>query len=219
MDYDLLIAHLADYLTLLPFIVGLVHWKNESRTLKLLTLFLGVESLITGVMYVFAGQGINNMFMVHINTLIAYLFVVRLFSEHVTAKMKLILTNSVLLYMAVFVVTLALGIESVFRRPLYLVTLLAIVVSLVSMYTLITMLWDPPKHGPFRDERFWLSLGMFFAYAAGTFIYAGISTFLSVKLHSVHSILQIISHLIFAYGFWATSSSLLPRSSIVRATE
>lgn len=157
--------------------------------------------------------------MVHINSLIVYFFVVIIFSEYVSEKMKILLTNSVPVYTGLLLLTIALDIESVFRRPLYSVTLLAIVVSLVSMYTLITMLWDPPEHGPFRDERFWLSLGMFFAYAAGTFIYAGIATFLSTRLHSVHSILQIISHLIFAYGFWATSRSILPRSSVVRATE
>ena len=219
MDYDFLIVVWADYLSPLPFIVGLVYWRRESRTLKILTLFLGVECLVIGVMYVFASQGINNMFMVHINSLIVYFFVVIIFSEYVTEKMKVLLTNSIPLSLGILLLTLALDIESVFRRPIYLVTLLALVVTLVSMYTLITMLWDSPEHGPFRDERFWLSLGMFFAYAAGTFMYAGISTFLSTRLHTVHSILQIISHLIFAYGFWATARSIPPPLSIVSVTE
>ncbi len=159
------------------------------------------------------------MFMVHINTLIVYIFVVNIFSEYVPERMKALLTSSVPLFTGLILVTLALGTESVFRRPIYSVTLLALVVTMLSMYTLLSMLWDSPEHGPLGDERFWISLGMFFAYSAGTFIYAGITTFLSTKLHSVHSILQIIALFIFAYGFWATARSRPPTSSIAGATE
>ena len=73
---------MADLLSLLPFGLGLVFWKGETSTQKKLTIFLGVEALYHGLMYAIGSNGINNMFLVHINTFIIYIFMVKIFSGY-----------------------------------------------------------------------------------------------------------------------------------------
>ena len=186
---------------MVAFGVGVYFWRLSSRSLKLLTGLLLYGNINNLICYLVGKSVGNNMPVVHIYTLIAYLFVALLFSLWHKRRTAILIRLSIPAFYIIYVVLLLTGYEKLMLPNKYSLTIMGLLVAIISLYTLYMLLKDHTDFPVRKDERFWVSLGAFSNFSNNIFVFTGIPVFITLPLWYIYDVLVIIGNILFIMGY------------------
>ncbi len=186
---------------LLPLGAGLVKWRIAPRPMRLLTVLLLYAALSDIFSVTLAIRAINNIFLFHAGVIVFYPILALLFSYWHSRRSKRLLRWSIPIFIAAVLLLFVLGYETLERPPSHSLSVMSIMLAITSLYTLFTLMRDGSNYPVYRDERFWVSLGVFMSYATTTFIYSGIMDGITDDIWIAHNIIHTIGNLCYLVGF------------------
>ncbi len=176
--------------------------------MKLLTVLLAVDTLFTIVMFTFAINHINNLFLMHFYTLLAYVLIALLFScWHSTFAMRL-MRLSIPLLVVIYLLFLGAGVEVLDRPNKYTLSLVGMLVAVITLYTLYSSVSDENEIAVHRQEKFWVSIGFFVSFSATSVAAASIPEHITSQLWSITTVLIGISYLFYLKAFICMHKSI-----------
>ncbi|MFB0516694.1 MAG: hypothetical protein ACETWG_08820 [Candidatus Neomarinimicrobiota bacterium] len=165
--------------------------------MRLLTGLLFYGLLNDVALGVLALRHVNNMFLLHLYTLVSYLLLALLFAYWHQGRPARCMRLSILLFSAIYILLLGTGYEELQLPNKYSQSIRTVFIAFISLYTLYTIRReraDPPAH---RDERFWVSLGAFISQSGNVLVYAAIPVFITHSLWQVHNALSIVGNILY----------------------
>lgn len=196
-----IISFLAALFILLPLGAGIYLWNISTRPMRLLTGLLLYGSLSNLSLLLLYLQSINNMFLFHLYTVVSYLLITLIFSCWHKSRVARYMRFSTVLFFICYVTFLELGYEDLQLPNKYSQTIAGVLVAIISLYTLSVAFKGPINYPAFKDERFWVSVGVFINYSGGTFIYIAIPTNITYDVWTIWLILDIFSSLLYFKGY------------------
>ena len=169
--------------------------------MRLLTGLLLYGSLSNLSLLLLSLQSINNMFLIHLYTLVSYLLIALLFSYWHKGRVARYMRFSIVLFFICYVTILGLGYEDLQHPNKYSTTITGVLVAFISLYTLCTAFQGSINHPAYEDERFWVSFGIFISYSGNTFIYIAIPTYITYDVWTILLISDIFSNLLCFKGY------------------
>ncbi len=209
MDYILRLpwhGHLTTLTTLIVFTVGLIKWSKSSQPLKLLTIFLSISILSSTISAVFALKSGRNIFILHIYMGVSYAVLAFLFSYWQKGQLRQLIRLSGPLFIVFYLILLALGYEKLDVPPARSLSVMSILASMISLYTLLTILKRPSIYPVQRDERLWISIGTLIVFSSNSFVYSSILTGITTNIWPIHNILESIGNICYMGGLLWTRS-------------
>ncbi len=180
---------------------GFILWCKLARSMRLLT-FLLLFGLLNSLALVFlALQNTNNMFLLHFYTLISYLFVALIFSYWLNHFPALIIRWSILAFFTLYLIMVFLGYEDLTLPNEFSRSVRSILIAIITLYTLYFNLKDHSDFPVYRDERFWISIGVFITYSGTALVYAAIPVYITYPLWLIHCVLVIIGNIAYFTGY------------------
>lgn len=196
-----IISHLAALSILLPLGAGILLWNKSARPMRLLTGLLLYGSLSNLSLLLLSLQSINNMFLIHLYTLVSYLLIALLFSYWHKGRVARYMRFSIVLFFICCVTILGLGYEDLQHPNKYSQTIAGMLVAIMSLFTLYTAFQGSINHPAYEDERFWVSFSIFISYSGNTFIYIAIPTYITYDVWTILLIVEIFSNLLCFKGY------------------
>ncbi len=193
-------AELVILSVLLPLGAGLVKWRIASRPMRLLTVLLLCVVLIDIFTVILALRSINNIFLFHASIIVSYPILALLFSYWHSRRTKRILRWSIPIFIAAVLLLFVLGYETLEMPPAHSLAVMSILLAIISLYTLYTLM-QSGSSPVYRDERLWVSLGVFISYVSTTLIYSGIMDGITDDLWIAHNMIHTIGNLCYLAGF------------------
>jgi hypothetical protein len=195
------LSHLNLISGLIPLGAGFYLWKHSEFSMRLLTGLVLFGILIDIAVRALALRNHNNMALFHIYTLIAYGFVALMFSYWHTGRPSRLIRLSILLFYSSYAFLLGLGYENLMLPNKYSLSLMSVLISIISLYTLYSTLRSHADYSVYGDERFWVSLGAFFTYASNAFVFSGIPVYITHAIWQIHNVLVILGNMLYFIGF------------------
>jgi len=196
-----IISHLASLSILLPLGAGVLLWNKSTRPMRLLTGLLLYGSLSNLFLLLLSLQFINNMFLIHLYTLVSYLLIALLFSYWHKGQGARYMRFSIVLFFICYVTILGLGYEDLQHPNKYSQTIAGVLVAFISLYTLYTAFQGSINHPAYEDERFWVSFGIFISFSGSTFIYIAIPTYITYDIWWIILTLAVLGNLLCFKGY------------------
>ena len=94
-----------------------------------------------------------------------------------------------------------MGHENLKRPPIYSLSLFGVLLAIISLSTFFTILQSDSAIPVYRDERFWVSLGVLISWSSTTFIYAGIVGDITINIWIVNNLLHTFGNLCYLLGY------------------
>ena len=190
----------------LPLGAGVVKWHAISRSLKLLTVVMLYFALNDLIMLALASRSVKNIFMIHGYVIIVYVFLAFLFSYWHQDKPKRLIRASVPAFIAFYLLLLATGRENLGIIPAISHSVMSISLTLIALYTLLSILKSREPSITYRDERFWVSIGVMVQFSGNVMIFSGVSGEITITLWTVHNFLFLIGYLCYLGAYpWKCS--------------
>jgi hypothetical protein len=184
---------------LLPLGAGIYYWARSPPSLRILTglLLYGALSNIALVLLAFI-RG-NNMVLLHFYTLVSFLLIVLLFSYWQQRRAARFMRLSIPIFFIIYILLSVLGYENFQTANKYSLSIQGVFIAFISLYTLYNTLRHHIDYPVYRDERFWVSFGVFFNHAGNVLVYAAIPIFITHALWQIHNVVVIVGN-IFYFG-------------------
>ncbi|MCI0707457.1 MAG: hypothetical protein L0Y80_08250 [Ignavibacteriae bacterium] len=186
---------------------GFVTVRTLQQTeMRILLLSIFVSFFLGSTMIVLAVQGINNLWVIHLSTLLQYSLLTWLFSFWHTARTRKLLLLSIPIFFSIWLIVF-LGFESISAFSSYTRPLQALLLISFSCYTLFIINKDETKP-IFSTPAFWAASGTLI-YFTGTMILFALSNILLKESAEmlrmlwapIQSTSVIVSHVCFAGAF------------------
>ena len=189
-----------------PFIAGLTMRHRLSSTMRLLLIYFSIDLATELSMAYLGSKGINNLWMVHLFTIIQYGFMIAVFSSWQSNNLiKRMLQVSIPITIVMGIVSM-LFLENVrhfnnFSRPIT-----SLILIMASAYTLFELNKEKAI-SVFQEPRFWISSGTLLYFASTLVLFALSNTLLNLPKHfthmvfEIHSVMNIVANIIYAIGF------------------
>jgi hypothetical protein len=167
--------------------------------------FFAIAAMTEVILHIFSLQNKQSIWIVHVYTVIEYVLIAIIIANWQTdmAIAKLV-RMSVLVYIFIFVLTKATGLENFSATTVNYVTR-PLAVLLLSTFALLTLqaLWNHISVNLTDDYRFWMLLAMALYYSASLVIFA--FTFIKgqdllLALIKIHAVVNIIHNILFTIG-------------------
>lgn len=186
---------------LLPLGAGICLWNRSPPSLRILTglLLYGAISSIACVLLAFL-RG-NNMVLLHIYTLVSYLLIALLFSYWQQRRAARYMRISIPVFFLIYIFLLLLGYENLQTANKYSLSIHGIFIAFISLYTLYTTLRHHIDYPVYRDERFWVSFGVFIINTGNVLVYSAIPIDITHALWQIHNILIIPGYILYFIGY------------------
>lgn len=186
---------------MLPLGAGILLWKKSTRPMRLLTGLLICGFLVDVMLLRLALSSINNMFLLHLNTVVSYLLIALLFSYWHKGRIVRYIRLSIVLFFICYLFLFGLGYEDLQMPNKYSHTIRSVLVAFISLYTLFNTFQGSIKHPASEHARFWVSLGAFVSYSGSTFVFVAIPTYITYDVWTIRLILAVLSNLLFFKGY------------------
>lgn len=185
---------------LLPLGAGLVKWRSASRPMRLLTVLLLYTTLSDIFSVTLALRPTSNIFLFHAGIMVFYPILALLFSYWHSRRPKRLLRWSIPIFIAAVLLLFVLGYETLDMPPVYSLGVMSILLAIISLYTLYTLM-QSNSTPVYRDERLWVSLGVFVSFVSTTFIYSGIVGGVTIDIWIAHNMIHTIGNFCYLAGF------------------
>ena len=139
----------------------------------------------------------NNMFLMHLYTLVSYLLLALLLSYWHAARPARYTRLSIPLFFIIYVLLLTLGYEELQLLNKYSLSIMGVLIAFIALYTLYATLRDQSDLPAYRNERFWVSFGAFINYPGNVLVYAAIPVFITQALWQIHDVLAILGNILY----------------------
>ncbi len=178
----------------------IIGWRSLpflDRPLKILVVFIGVSFLIDVLLYPIQSIWGNNLWLFHLFTLFEFIIFMHVFSNWQKPKLALFLKRSVYLFLLIWLGS-KIWLEDFYNMDNYTSSLASLVISMVSLYTMVTLIMESLKVSIYNDAKFWVSTGVLIYYGGNIFTFALSSIFV---FWPIHNIIQLISLFCYSKGF------------------
>jgi hypothetical protein len=164
-----LIAYIDFYSYTAPVCAAILmrSWRTREGRLFLAFVFVNTASEVLG--YILAHRGVHNYWVVHVDTLLAFIVVVLLFILWEKDRAITKLLQWIIVLYALFWLILQLTIEPWSVLPQYISTVSSVVFTAIALKAIYTLLHRGEDLRLFKDARFWWSCGILLNYA-GNFV-------------------------------------------------
>ena len=204
-----LVLLMASFSLVVPLAIGGTRFRHYGLDLKALTIFLCLSLLLESVSVYLWSRSINNLPVLHIFTLVEFVFIWYIFHEHIRTVIPLRVGALFMVLFVAFTITNSLWIQSVFRFNSYargIEILLILLYCLVYIYTLLT-----------SDNTVLLRRIPMFWFATGALLYYTMSFFLfllsnDMLIHfpkgtnmiswGLHGVFLVIYHVFLSVALW-----------------
>ncbi len=188
--------------------VGIAKWHISTRPMRLLTLFILYSALSTIVSIALATRNIQNLFLLHIYTLLAYSALALIFSYWHRDKLRQYIRLSIPAYVVFYLLLLRFGYENLSMPASFSLSVISVLLTLVSLYTLFSVIRDSTIFS-YHDERFWVSVGTLFIFTTTAVIYSGVSSGITIDVWIIHNILCTTGYLCYFGGYqWTRTHTI-----------
>lgn len=171
---------------LLPLCIGLFFYKHYTRDFRILVMYLLCTACIEGLANILWSYKRNNLPLLHLHTLLEFLFISLLYREHLSVAWRKYI-HGLMLAFSLFAIYNSFMLQSWFTFNTYTrvtESTLVIMYSLLFMYMLLnTEQKKPLRNIPF----FWVNSG-FLLYFSGNFFLFLLSNYLASRLPLVNSV-------------------------------
>ena len=137
------------------------------------------------------------MFLLHLYTLVSYLLLALLFSHWHVGRSARIIRLSIPLFFIIYVILFTLGYEELQRLNRYSLSIMGVLIAFIALYTLYATLRDQFDLPAYRNERFWVSFGVFINHSVNVLVYAAIPVFITHALWQIHNVLAILGNILY----------------------
>lgn len=199
MEHLPVLAHVSYLSGLLPLGAGIYYWARSPPSLRILTGLLLYEAFSNIAFVLLAFMRGNNMVLMHLYTLVSFLLIVLLFSYWQQRRAARYMRLSIPIFFLIYILLLALGYENLQTANKYSLSIQGIFIAFISLYTLYTTYRQHIDYPVHRDERFWVSFGVFINNSCNVLVYAAIPIFVTHALWQIHNVVVIIGN-IFYFG-------------------
>ncbi len=186
---------------LLALSTGLAFWRNSSLSMKLLTMLLVVDTVFTIAMSVLMLYRINNLFLMHIYSILAYGFIALLFSYWHSAFPKRLMRLSIPLLLVLYFLFLGVGVEVLNKPNKHTLALIGMLVAVITLYTLYSTASEEDEIPIHQQEKFWVSIGFFLSFSVTAIAAASIPVHITRQLWYLTTGLISVSYLLYLKGF------------------
>ncbi|MEM1320833.1 MAG: hypothetical protein AAGG75_11290 [Bacteroidota bacterium] len=204
-----LIAQISAYIIILPFLLALLRIRGGNREQKLLSLlifsslFFEFAALAVGQ----AGLRLNNLFLLHIFTVIEFAFLVLIFRPHLHPVISRPAGNGIIAAFTVFAI-----INSIFFEPLtqfnaFGRAIEAVVVIFLVLLCFSLLLRSLKIRQPAQSPLIWISIGTLIYFSGSLFVfifsnYVLSSPKMSVTIWGIHAFISIVLKLFYTIALW-----------------
>ncbi len=211
--------------TFLPFLASTFIFKytnTRSKTFLFLWIFFALAVVAEITMFVLGSLGKQSAWIVHVYTIIEYVIIASIFANWQTdMAIAKFVRVSILVYILIFVIAKAAGLENFSADTINYVTR-PLAVFLLSVFAFLSLqaLWSHTPENLTSDYRFWMLLAMVLYYSTSLVIFA--FTFakdrdLLLALVKIHAVVNILHNLLFTIGIFrvggAKPTALQPTSA------
>ena len=137
------------------------------------------------------------MVLFHLYTLVSFLLIVLLFSYWQQPRAARYMRLSIPIFFIIYILLSVLGYENFQTANKYSLSIQGIFIAFISLYTLYDTLRHHIDYPVHRDERFWVSFGVFINYAGNVLVYAAIPIFITPALWLIHDMVVIIGSILY----------------------
>lgn len=195
----------AAFSSVIPFLVGLFYAPKENKPLKLFLIFTCVALIFDFISFITARNGINNLLLFYIYTLIEYVFIVYFLSQIIKNKViiKLIIISTPLL--CLYIIYYAFLIDGML---VFTPSVKSFEGLLISLFGGFYFLESYIKEDYIDMKYFWINLGILVYFMGSMFTFLFLkdysesnSPITNKQLWMVHSFCNIIANLLYSLGF------------------
>jgi len=173
---------------------GVAKWHISTRPMRLLTVFLLFSTMSSIACIALATMNIQNLFLTHIYALFAYPAMALVFSYWHKDKLRQYIRLSIPAYLTFYLLLLMIGYEDINKPASLGLSVMSVLITLVSLYTLFLILQDSAISA-LRDERFWVSIATLLIFSNSAVIYSGIRSEITIDIWIIHNIFNAVGYL------------------------
>ncbi len=215
--FDQLIQSATGYVSLIPFVCGILILNRASATVKLLTFLIGLALLTEHLSILLANQGTNNLFLFHLYPsaeLIVYLFIYRVhFTERHIPRTLLIIG---LAFVFLSIIN-SLFIQKIDEFNTYGRSIESLILSILSITFLIINIQKWKGNSNQGQAIFWINTGalLYFPlnlvfFVMSNFLLKNYSNTFHNSLWTFHALLSFTQYFLFTiaiYTEWKRTKS------------
>lgn len=207
--YQLLIT-IASFTWIVPLAIGLYRNRYFNPSEKILLYLVGVSALSDFVSYTLKMQGVNNMFVFHIYTVVEFTLI-SLFYIKVNDNLKItrLIYGLIVIFLGIATYDF---ISNMNRLDDLSTTTESIIVMLYAIFGFASLLRNPIQSRVIAIPLFWFNTAFLIYFAGNLFLFI-FSNYLQShykgqfdELWGIHSVMSIIFYLLISTGFWKTKA-------------
>ncbi|MEE9464049.1 MAG: hypothetical protein V3W14_00560, partial [Candidatus Neomarinimicrobiota bacterium] len=166
-------------------------------TILVIYIFISnVASIVT------AQLGIHNLFLFTTYAVVAFPAVAVIYSYWMSKRYQQYLIYRIVpVHFSLNILILSLGQAYVEAPEAVSLAFTSLLLVVLSFYILLSLLRNPPPHPAYRDERFWVALGIFVYYTGNAFVYAGVLSGITIEIWRIHNLLNFGAFLCYIIGY------------------
>ena len=186
---------------ILPLAAGVLLWRRSDLALRLLAGLL-LYGLVNDIgLYLLAIWRGNNMVLIHICTLVSYIIIAQLFSYWHKGRITRYIRLSIPFVFLIYFLLLGLGYQNLQLPDKYTDSITSVLIGFMSLYTLYSAFREHTDFSVYKDQRFWVTFGIFFNYPGSLFAILAVPLFITHQLWQIHHIMVIIGNLLYLGGY------------------
>jgi len=192
---------ISGFSSIIPFVAGIAFFRFLQKDRRLLAVFFGIAVLFDLFLSYTGHHGVNNLWAIHIWTLIEYGFLVYVFSYwHKNKAFRRLLRWSIPVFVMIWVAAKLGGIEDMTHFQNYTRSVGSMILTVASVIILYS-LSESVGASIHKSYQFWVSLAVLIYFAGNIILFSASNIVLVGSLFFMHSVLNIIANLMYAGGF------------------
>lgn len=200
---------IACFSVVIPLGIGIRFFRTYGNDLKALTFFLALSAIVEITSYYLWYEHRNNLPLLHLYTLIEFVFLSYIYREHIASVIPRRVINAIMVLFILFSVFNSLYIQSIYHFNTYargIEIVLILFYAIVFVYALITRS-DLTKLT--RIPMFWVNTGVLLYYTTSFFVFLLSNNMLLMLPKSAvqlswgfHGIFLLIYHAFLSVALW-----------------
>ena len=195
------VGHVTTVLYVLWILAGIVRWRRLGSGMRVVVLYLGVALVSTVVTYVMGRRNINNLWVLHIYTLVSCLILLRVFAKWETNRtVRRVIYGSGVAFGMIWAVSKLL-VEDLALFDSFTMPLSTLLLVGAAVRTLCSTMGSA-QHAMARDARFWVSVAVIvescatvLSFSAGNLLLGDQPAFVSlIELYWVASVSYMVCY-------------------------
>ncbi len=208
-DFVRIIAKVSAYIILIPTILAIMRLRDGDREQRLLSLlifsslFVELTALIIGL----SGEGENNLFLLHIFTVIEFTLLTLIFQPHVKVLIPKKAIHFLIAAFFLFAVINSLFFESIQQFNAFGRALEGLLIIFLDLLCLVLILKTLKIKQPECSPLIWISIGTLIYFSGSLFVfifsnYVLSSQSVSVTIWGIHAFMSIVLNLFYTVALW-----------------